>query len=354
MGKSSIEWTEQTWNPARGCTRISPGCVNCYAERMAARDLPGLKSPTGEPFAIITPSGPRWTGKVELIPHMLDVPLKRNKPTTWFVNSMSDLFHEELSNEDIRRVFQVIRECRGRHTFQILTKRAARLPEWFAWAKTVEPGWFNAAGILDLWQVWIGVSVEDQQRADERIPHLLATPAAVRWVSYEPALGPVDFEGYLGGDWACDCGWRGNCTVDHCGNCGFHGEALTESNESGDWAVCPDCKDADAMEEGCPRCELTCYVCAGNEGEPARLDWIVIGGESGPGARPFFVDWARDVIASCKSASVPVFMKQAGRYPNGSGFPEGFEYRKRDRKGGDPEEWPANLRVREFPEVKHV
>jgi protein gp37 len=197
MSETTIAWTEHTWNPVRGCSRISPGCVNCYAERMAGRQLPGMRFTDGTALAVIKSDGPHWTGRVELIPHMLDVPLRRRKPTTYFVNSMSDLFHEGLSNEDIRRVFQVICECRGRHTFQILTKRAARLPEWFAWAKTVEPGWFNERGILDLWQTWLGVSAEDQQRKS-RIEMLRETPAAVRFLSLEPLLedlGTLDLRG---------------------------------------------------------------------------------------------------------------------------------------------------------------
>src|SRR5208337_3481337 len=127
MGKTSIAWTEYTWNPVRGCSRVSKGCEHCYAERMAARGLPEMKSPTtGEPFAVMTPSGPHWTGKVELIPSMLDVPLRRKKPTTYFVNSTSDLFHERLPWRDIVSVFAVMFLAR-RHTFQILTKRAKRM-----------------------------------------------------------------------------------------------------------------------------------------------------------------------------------------------------------------------------------
>lgn len=198
MSATSIEWTERTWNPVRGCSRISPGCHHCYAERMAARNLPEMKSPTtGEPFAVIGSDGPHWTGKVELITHMLDVPLKRRRPTTWFVNSMSDLFHDELSNEEIAKVFRVICECRGRHTFQILTKRSDRLRKWFQWVRTAEPGWFTASGILDLWGTWIGVSIESRGYLT-RIDDLRNTPAAVRFLSIEPLLedlGEIDLTG---------------------------------------------------------------------------------------------------------------------------------------------------------------
>lgn len=198
MSATTIEWTQMTWNPVRGCRPISPGCKNCYAERIAARNLPAMKSPTtGKPFAIMRSDGPHWTGTVELIPHMLDVPMKRRKPTTWFVNSMSDLFHEDLSDQEIARVFRAICECRGRHTFQILTKRSNRLREWFQWAKISEPGWFDDRGVLDLWKTWIGVSIESRAYLS-RIDDLRDTPAALRFLSIEPLLedlGEIDLTG---------------------------------------------------------------------------------------------------------------------------------------------------------------
>jgi protein gp37 len=146
------------------------------------------------------------------------------------------------------------------------------------------------------------VSVEDQQRADERIPHLLATPAVVRWVSYEPALGPVNF----------------NAACAHA--------AQWNLGSGGSWFE----------KKGRLECAMQ------------MLDWIVIGGESGPGARPFDIAWARSVIRQGRGY-VPVFMKQVGRFPNGDGFPDDFDYRKRDRKGASMEEWPEDIRVREYP-----
>ncbi len=295
MGKTSIEWTDRTWNPTRGCSRVSEGCRNCYAERQAARNLPGMKSPTNPlaTFAIQTSDGPRWTGKVELIKSKLTEPLHWKKPCRVFVNSMSDLFHEALSNRDIARVFRTICECRGRHTFQILTKRAARLPDWFAWAKLNYPGWFHPeTGALDLWNTWIGVSVENQVTADERIPFLLQTPAAIRFVSYEPALGPVDF---------------------------FHVKGVADM-----YAKMPDMR----------------YV---------NVDWVIIGGESGPGARPFRIQWARDVIAQCKTAGVACFMKQLGAKPFDNYI--GYACENDPNKGGDPQDWPRDLQVREFPKI---
>src|ERR1017187_3120358 len=127
MGKTTIEWTDKTWNPTRGCSRVSEGCTRCYAETLAARF-----SDTGAPFHLFakrTPSGPRWTGKVELIESILDLPLHWRKPTRVFVNSMSDLFHEALPDEAIDRVFAVMALC-PQHTFQVLTKRAERMSQW--------------------------------------------------------------------------------------------------------------------------------------------------------------------------------------------------------------------------------
>ena|ERR1035437_3770393 len=187
MGKTSIAWTEHTWNPVRGCSRVSEGCKNCYAERIAAR-FSGDKSTTGtvKPgpfwgFAKTAVNGrPAWTGKVELIPSMLDIPLRRRKPTTYFVNSMSDLFHETLLWSDILGVFDVMREATW-HTFQVLTKRASVMAEfvkyYYGTIRTENP----------LPNVHLGVSVEDRKNRD-RIDHLRATPAAVRFVSFEPLL----------------------------------------------------------------------------------------------------------------------------------------------------------------------
>ena len=320
MGKTTISWTEHTWNPTRGCSRVSEGCRNCYAERMAARGLPGLKSPaTGEPFAIMTASGPRWTGKVELIESMLDIPLRRKKPTTYFVNSMSDLFHESLPDESIDRVFAVMALC-PQHTFQVLTKRAERMrdywgnPERAALIRDVLNDWADIGKITQqqciaacaaisggpLPKVWLGVSVEDQPTADARIPHLLRTPAAVRFVSYEPALGRVNFEPF----------------------------------------ICPDHRDHTPSQ-------LT------------KLDWVIVGGESGPGARPFDIAWARQTIAQCKADGVACFVKQIGARPYiGHSLHKQIHHRTgdgnlylklKDRKGGDMAEWPEDLRVREMP-----
>lgn len=327
---TSIEWTDRTWNPIRGCSRVSEGCRNCYAERMAARfSKPGgpfhgyatssTETITGRLFPGTNEAerrvvrGPRWTGKVELVPKLLREPLRWRKPQKVFVNSMSDLFHESLPDQAIDQVFAVMVRS-PQHTFQILTKRPERMRAWFAPIGGVSRRDFvmmaearsrdssrGSGAAWPLQNVWLGVSVEDQQTADERIPLLLQTPGAVRFVSYEPALGPVDFR-YL-------------APFDD-----FHTDALDTPDPT------------------------------------RRLDWVIVGGESGPGARPFDIAWARSVVEQCKAAGVACFVKQLGSAPEQ--WPEEFHetsdcgspIKLRDRKGGDTSEWPDDLRVRQFPD----
>ena len=280
MGDSKIEWTEETWNPLRGCSRVSAGCDHCYAEGIAARF-----SGPGRPFegvAKMVHGKPHWTGKIKLVPDKLSEPLGRRKPTTYFVNSMSDLFHEGVPDEFIDRVFAVMALC-PQHTFQILTKRPERMAEYLGMparealigqvvyrmsrpAKEVILEWSG----LPLPNVWLGVSVEDQATADERIPHLLSTPAAVRFVSYEPALGPVDFT---------------------------------------EWLHDSDCEGSASTAKRLPEWECTCC-----DPPEIRLDWVICGGESGPGARPMHPDWPRSVRDQCLAAGVPFFFKQWGAY----------------------------------------
>ncbi len=190
MSKTSIEWTDTTWSPTRGCSRVSEGCVNCYAERMAARF-----SGPGRPFHGFAKDG-KWTGKVELIPSKLDDPLRWRKPRRVFVNSMSDLFHEALPFDAISEVYARM-ACSPQHTFQVLTKRPRRRLEYSRGGMLEAFMGGDHETIWPLPNVWEGVSVEDQATADERIPLLLETPAAVRFVSYEPALGPVDFSRWM-------------------------------------------------------------------------------------------------------------------------------------------------------------
>lgn len=333
---SKIEWTDATWNPVRGCSLVSPGCTNCYAMRQAHRsNIPGGAY---EGLTQASKGGPVWSGKVRLMPELLDWPLHRRKPLRIFVNSMSDLFHEDVPDGFITEVWERMADS-PQHVFQVLTKRPQRMRDYLLAGLTV--GSYVAEPLSN---VWLGVSVEDQKRADERIRKLLATPASKRFVSYEPALGPVEFMREYGEHDAWD--W-------------LRGSRL--SADAGDAAG----------------------VGRGRFVEPtARLDWVIVGGESGPKARPFGISWARSTVAQCRAAGVPVFVKQMGSFVvdrNDAGFdgcetsswPEHIEsegridfepfgyveraqgapcrVKLRDRAGADPEEWPEDLRVREFP-----
>ena len=321
--QSKIEWTDATWNPVRGCAIVSPGCTNCYAMKQAHRF-----SGPGKPYdglTKLTKGGPVWTGKVRVVPELLREPLRWKRPRRIFVNSMSDLFHEDVPDEFIGAVFGVMAQC-PQHTFQVLTKRATRMLAWFTEEEPQHASlrewcfyaardlagkeWMPIAPWTQRWplrNVWLGVSVEDQRRADERIPLLLQTPAAVRWISAEPLLGPISFEG---------------CWIK------YKDPAIHEN-----WLE--------------------------------RLDWVVVGGESGHRARPFDVSWARSLRDQCKALGVPFFLKQLGRYPfsdRDEGYPWAQLYNGNDKalkewglfdgpssKGGDPADWPADLRVREYP-----
>lgn len=351
MSKSKIEWCDSTWNPVRGCSLVSEGCRNCYAMKQAHRF-----SGPGMPYEGLTelgPSGPRWTGKVRLVPELLDAPLRLRKPQRIFVNSMSDLFHEDVPDEFIAAVFAMMNAA-PLHTFQILTKRPRRMAAWFSWlnafggigpyirsvridgdrtvpnyfasllrtevvagkrVRSMDDPWikvFNGAavhsGTTPLPNVWLGVSVEDQKTADERIPLLLQTPAAVRFVSYEPALGPVDFaridhRDYLRSglvDFARWCARKEGRDED---------AAATEAAKSVPAEQLPQgenpCLNALTGQsfDGWDRCETG----------PA-LDWVIVGGESGPGARPAHPGWFRSVRDQCVAAGVPFFFKQWGEW----------------------------------------
>lgn len=188
---TKIEWTKDTWNPTVGCSLASPGCTNCYAMAMAYR-LANIAM-TRDQYANLTTktkAGAVWTGIVRLWEPALDKPLKRLKPTTYFVNSMSDLFHEALRDAAIDQVFDVM-ERTPRHTYQVLTKRADRMARYTQSRYSDPPP-----------HIWLGVSTEDQRRADDRIPHLLKARAAIRFLSCEPLLGPLALTPWLHGlDW---------------------------------------------------------------------------------------------------------------------------------------------------------
>lgn len=254
--KTGIEWTDATWNPLRGCSRVSEGCRHCYAETVAGRfSGPGMPY---EGLVTKTTQGPTWNGTVKLMPEdILSQPLRWQKPRMIFVNSMSDLFHEAVPDEFIADVFRTM-AWGHQHTFQVLTKRPERMVRLLSNYEFQDSVTDNAHECAD-WQwplknVWLGVSVEDQATADERIPLLLLTPAATRWVSAEPLLGPVDLRRFL-----------------------------------------------------------EFYVGSSNE-TAFGLDWVVVGGESGPKARPMHPDWARNLRDQCASAGVPFLFKQWGEW----------------------------------------
>lgn len=289
MAETAIEWTERSWNPIVGCSIVSPGCTNCYAMKMARRiELMG----TAAHYAGLTQqtkAGAVWTGKLALAPeHVLTEPLRRKKPTTWFVNSMGDLFHEDVPDAWIDQVFAVMARC-PQHTFQVLTKRAGRMraylspPPSVAGASMQDRLWsiYHAmAGkhppAWPLPNVWLGVSAEDQRRADERVPDLLATPAAVRFVSAEPLLGPIYFRHFR-----CD-------------------ESYSPDSDPHN--------DLDALTG-----EVSNLAVRHTE-RRAKLDWIIVGGESGQGARPMHPAWARRIRDQCAAAGTAFFFKQWGEW----------------------------------------
>ena len=258
MGKSKIEWTEETWNPVTGCTKISPGCKNCYAERMAKR----LGGRFGYP-------APPYHFDVTLHYDRLNDPLGWKKPRMIFVCSMGDLFHEDIPTSFIQSVFQVMHRAHW-HTFQVLTKRAWRMDDL-----SVVLSWPE--------NVWAGITVENQRAADVRIPYLLRVPAAVRFLSCEPLLEPLNLSGYLRPVPNCQY-----IDTDD-GTCTYPGK------------VTPECHAGVA----CPLTDTDTW------GGP---NWVNVGGESGPGARPMHPDWVRSIRDQCLSAGVPFFFKQWGAY----------------------------------------
>lgn len=210
---SSIEWTQATWNPVTGCSKVGPGCRNCYAERLAVR--------------LRAMGNPRYRNgfRVTLHPDLIELPKRWREPRLIFVNSMSDLFHEQIPIWFIERVFVTMRDC-PQHTFQVLTKRSARLRQLaarFDWPANV----------------WMGVTIEDAD-ALHRLDDIRAVPASIRFISFEPLIGPV-----------------GNVSLEN-------------------------------------------------------IHWVIVGGESGPGARPMRIEWIRDIFRQCRNTRVPFFFKQWG------------------------------------------
>ena len=333
---SKIEWTEQTWNPIVGCSIVSPGCTNCYAMAMAARIDKMTMSSHYEGLTKKVNGKSVWTGKLAIAnDHIFLAPLRRRKPTIYFVNSMGDLFHEGAPDEWIDQVFAVM-ALTPWHTYQVLTKRAERMRSYalsaFERLATSEAPFMHPAGKtticklfdwsvfrMPLPNVWLGVSAERQQEADERIPHLLQTPAAVRFISAEPLLGPIDLQPYLD---LCHAARDGDCYA----------------------TSCPQLRDKEPERSG-RHCPLDDWDKVGEGETPRRLDWIIVGGESGPGARRFEIEWAQSIVDQCKAASIPCFVKQLGSKP----FFGGYAMPMKNRKGGDPSEWMDGVNVRQMP-----
>lgn len=284
MAATSIEWCDHSINPIKmklpggklinACVKVSPGCANCYAESITGRFWPigGAKFP-GYSLPILD------RGEIVIDESKLWEVLHRRKPTRYFWCDMNDLFGEWVSFEMIDRCFAVM-ALTPQHTHLVLTKRAKRMAEWVSRHTSYDVLRRHAIG-TDVWplpNVWLGVSAEDQQRLDERVPHLLRCPAQIRFLSLEPLLAPID--------------------------------------------------------------RLPLDV----------ISWTIIGGESGPGARPSNLAWHRSIRDQCREAGVAFFEKQLGSnpvdYKQGIGtIPMGLN----SRKGNDMSEWPIDLRVREFP-----
>jgi protein gp37 len=341
--KSGIQWTDATWNPVTGCDKVSPGCAHCYAERVAIRLWPSQYPPVpcrearedGIPY---DSSRPRQFTDVQCHEDRLDQPLRWQRPRKIFVNSMSDLFHEAVPDQFIVDVFGIMALAHW-HTFQVLTKRPERMRSFLAagdhgilrqFMLLQQNGGMSTRHVfraLDIkrrddveWRwplpnVWLGVSVENQHFADERIPLLLQTPAAVRFISAEPLLGGIDIAKHRPG------------------SLGIH--------------------------------------------------WCIVGGESGHGARECRPWWVRNLIGQCRDAEIAPFVKQLGANVvtrNDDGFegdtPRGWpmdtsydgnihgyrddhqgadvRVRLRESHGGDPSEWPKDLRVREMPQAPRL
>lgn len=285
---SGIEWTSATWNPIAGCTPVSPGCLNCYAATMSARlEAMGQRKYTG--LTVKRDGRQVFNGRINFDEAALSIPLNRKPPTVYFVNSMSDLFHADVPDDFINRVFEVMEHAQ-RHTYQILTKRADRMAEYV--------GWRWGGGRIPCRNIWLGVSVEGPTQT-YRIDAIRDMPARVRFLSVEPLLADV-------------------------GRLDLRG-----------------------------------------------IHWVIVGGESGHEARECRVEWVRDVVSQCAAAGVPVFVKQLGAHVIDHGttsadhyepdecWPNGtrYDYHRallKDKKGGTPDEWPANLRVRQMPDAHAV
>lgn len=303
---TAIEWTEQTWNPTTGCDRISPGCDNCYALTMAKR-LKSMGQAKYQNDGHPVTSGPGFalTGH----PDVLGEPLRWKKPRRVFVNSMSDLFHARVTTDLITQVWKIM-AATPQHTYQILTKRASRLAPVLAKVHA-------ELGLTEpLPNVWLGVSVENQKYADLRIPGLLQAPATIRFLSMEPLLGPVDLDGPIVPGMG-----RPRLTYWLTGRPGWGPDQTDDRGRTfQELAVGP------------------------------RLDWVIVGGESGPGARQMDLAWATQTVTQCQQSDTAVFVKQLGSVWARDHTVAGKTVAAHgDTKGGNPNHWPTHLRIREYP-----
>lgn len=320
--KTGIQWTEATWNPIVGCSMVSPGCTNCYAMAMAGRIARMNHRSHYTGTTMMVKRKHVWTGRLFRAPNeIFYVPLAWSRARMIFANSMSDLFHESIPIEWIDEAFAVM-WLAPHHLFQVLTKRSGRMREYFSDPQVFERIAEASRKILrevklnrlvrqmnelrkdkldgPLANVWLGVSAEDQTRANERVPDLLKTPATIRFVSAEPLLGPIDFE------------------------------------EVG---------DINALTGFDFDQETTCE----------NLDWIIVGGESGLDARMMDIAWAGQIVQQCRDRDVKVFVKQLGDQPAVQLDDKNYRMlRFNASKAGDPREWPADLRIREMPSHGNV
>lgn len=296
MAKTSIEWCDHSINPIRArlngrtghhCVKISAGCTNCYASKLQSRfGMPPYQA------------NRRHDAELFLHAPALEEVRSRKKPTRYFWCDMTDMFLDEVPREWWKAINGVWLDT-PQHVHMVLTKRPHTMLQYFS-EDSPPPN------------VWAGVSIEDQATADERIPILLQTPAAVRFVSYEPALGPVDLQ-----------------------RIGVHDDPLRPSIRT--WGM-------NALNGACQSLDGADY------GIGAKLDWVICGGESGPGARPCDLAWIRSIKEQCQAAGVPVFVKQLGKYVCDGQPPNLHQIGwLKDKKGGDIREFPEDLRVREFP-----
>jgi protein gp37 len=313
VSASSIQWTDRVWNPVVGCTKVSQGCKHCYAKTLHdQRHKAFLEGKLQN-----VPQYAASFETVQLMPYRLNDPLSWRKPSKVFVNSVSDLFHEDVPDSYIAQVFITMAEAE-RHTFQVLTKRPERMLRWFTEYLPDACSGESPAPVWPLPNVWLGVSVENQAAADERIPLLLRTPAAIRFLSCEPLLASLDFFAWF-----------------------------TEPTDAAFRLLSRYYRHNEFDETG-SQPEITWKL-----RQPAPIHWVIVGGESGKGARPFNIEWAQSIQAQCRVAHVPLFVKQLGALAVDCELDVaigGPRLPLRDRHGGDMAEWPEDLRVREFPE----